>query len=220
MAAIGIIDYGMGNLHSLAKAFEKVAGSARIEVSYDPAKLAKCDRLVLPGVGGVRACMDELQRLELNDFIIEASRRQPLLGVCLGMQVLMEFSQENRGVPGLGLIPGEVSRFPDPPALAADVDAGPRLKVPHMGWNRVHQEQPHHPLWADVPDDSWFYFVHSYYVTPQKPENALGMTEYGCHFAAAVISGNVAGVQFHPEKSQSVGLQLLANFTQWSGESA
>jgi len=218
MAAIGIIDYGMGNLHSLAKALEKVAGTARIEVSYDPAKLAMCDRLVLPGVGGVRACMDELRRLELNDFVIQAARRQPLLGVCLGMQVLMEFSQENQGVAALGLIPGDVRRFPDPPPLVADADPDQqRLKVPHMGWNRVHQSQPH-PLWANVPDDSWFYFVHSYYVKPQQLQHVLGVTGYGCSFAAAVINGNIAGVQFHPEKSQAAGLQLLANFAQWNGE--
>lgn len=220
MAAIGIIDYGMGNLHSLAKALEKVAGSARIEVSYDPAKLAKCDRLVLPGVGGVRACMDELRRLELSDFLVDAARRQPLLGVCLGMQVLLEFSQENQGVPALGLMAGDVRRFPDPPALAADAPLrSPRLKVPHMGWNQVHQARAH-PLWAGVPQDSWFYFVHSYYAAPLDANDVLGAADYGRPFAAAVARGNVAGVQFHPEKSQAVGLQLLANFTQWSGDDA
>lgn len=217
MAVIGVIDYGMGNLHSLAKALEKVAGTARVEVSYDPVKLAKCDRLVLPGVGGMRACMDELRRLELNEFIIEAARRQPLLGICLGMQVLMEFSQENQGVAALGLIPGTVQRFPDPPPLAADAPPDERrLKVPHMGWNRVHQSKSH-PLWANVQDDSWFYFVHSYYVLPQQAQHMLGAADYGRGFAAAVADGNVAGVQFHPEKSQAAGLQLLANFVRWDG---
>lgn len=217
MAAIGIIDYGMGNLHSLAKALERVSGNVRIEVSYDPAKLAKCDRLVLPGVGGVRACMDELKRLELNDFVCDSARRKPLLGVCLGMQVLLDRSQENRGVDALGLIPGEVVRFPDPPPLSPEVEAGPRLKVPQMGWNQVKQTQPH-PIWRDVDDGAWFYFVHSYYAAPARADDVLGTAEYGCAFAAVIGRENVVGVQFHPEKSQGVGLQVLANFVQWDGD--
>ncbi|MGH8429515.1 MAG: imidazole glycerol phosphate synthase subunit HisH, partial [Solimonas sp.] len=152
MASIGIIDYGMGNLHSLGKALERVAGSTRVTISYDPETLLKCDRLVLPGVGGVRECMRELQRLELNQLVQEAAKKKPMLGICLGMQVLLEWSDENGGVPGLGLFPGKVVRFPDPPADAA----GERLKVPHMGWNRVHHSM-NHPIWAGVPDDAWFY---------------------------------------------------------------
>ncbi|HEU0198430.1 MAG TPA: imidazole glycerol phosphate synthase subunit HisH [Nevskiaceae bacterium] len=217
MAAIGVIDYGMGNLHSLAKALEKVAGNARIEVSYDPDKLAKCDRLVLPGVGGVRACMDELKRLELDAFIRRAVQRQPLLGVCLGMQILLDLSRENGGVTTLGLIPGTVERFPDPPT-AAQAGGAERLKVPQMGWNRVHQSRHGHPLWAGIADDSWFYFVHSYYAAPRDASDLLGSAEYGCSFAAAVLHGNVAGVQFHPEKSQDAGLRLLANFVTWGGD--
>ncbi|MGQ0701080.1 MAG: imidazole glycerol phosphate synthase subunit HisH [Panacagrimonas sp.] len=214
MAVIGIIDYGMGNLHSLGKSLERVAGSDRIEISYDPDKLLKCDKLVLPGVGGVRECMKELRRLELNELVIEASQKVPMLGVCLGMQVMLEFSEENDGVPALGLFPGEVVRFPDPP----NDGSADRLKVPHMGWNRVKQSRPH-PIWAGVPDESWFYFVHSYYARPKNPAHTIGTSEYVHTFTCAVARDNLVAFQFHPEKSQGVGLQLLSNFAQWDGSS-
>ena len=213
MEKIGVIDYGMGNLHSLGKALERVAGNQRIVISYDPEELIACDRLVLPGVGGVRAAMNELRRLELNEMVIEAARKRPLLGICLGMQVLLERSEENGGVAALGLIPGEVIRFIDPP-----MDAVERLKVPHMGWNRVRQSRPH-AVWAGVPDDSWFYFVHSYHADPVNPEHALGESDYTRTFASAVARDNIVGFQFHPEKSQAVGLRLLANFATWDGDS-
>ncbi|MFA5938430.1 MAG: imidazole glycerol phosphate synthase subunit HisH [Sinimarinibacterium sp.] len=209
--AIGVIDYGMGNLHSLGKALERVSSSSRVVVSYDPKVLMDCDRLVLPGVGGVRECMKELKRLELNEMVVEAARSKPMLGICLGMQVMLEWSDENNGVPALGLFPGKVVRFPDPPAGGA----GERLKVPHMGWNRVHQTKPH-PVWAGVPDDAWFYFVHSYHAAPANPEHVLGTAEYGHTFAAAIARDNIVAFQFHPEKSQNIGMMLLANFTQWS----
>jgi len=212
MEKIGVIDYGMGNLHSLGKALERVAGNQRIVISYDPEELIACDRLVLPGVGGVKAAMNELRRLELNEMVIEAARKRPLLGICLGMQVLLERSEENGGVAALGLIPGEVIRFVDPP-----LDAVERLKVPHMGWNRVHQSRPH-AVWAGVPDDSWFYFVHSYHAAPVNPEHVLGESDYTHRFAAAVARDNIVGFQFHPEKSQAVGLRLLANFAAWDGD--
>lgn len=213
MEKLGIIDYGMGNLHSLGKSLERVAGNQRVVISADPATLLACDRLVLPGVGGVRACMNELRRLELNELVIEAARNRPLLGICLGMQVLLERSDENGGVPALGLIPGNVQRFPDPPANSD----GERLKVPHMGWNRVRQTLKH-PIWNGIVDESWFYFVHSYYASPKNPQHVLGTADYVQTFAAAVARDNVIGFQFHPEKSQSVGLRLLANFTTWNGE--
>ena len=142
METIGVIDYGMGNLHSLAKSLERVAGNQRIFVSYDTKALLECDRLVLPGVGGVRACMDELRRLELDQMVIEAARKRPLLGICLGMQVLLERSDENGGVNALGLIPGSVVRFPDPPPETEPGLHHERLKVPHMGWNQVRQTRP------------------------------------------------------------------------------
>lgn len=215
MSIIGVIDYGMGNLHSLAKSLERVAGSDRIEVSYDPEKLLKCDRLVLPGVGGVRACMDELRRLELNDMIVEAARTLPMLGICLGMQVMLNFSEENGGVHALGLFGGDVRRFPDP---GPELHGAARLKVPHMGWNRVRQSRPH-PIWAGVPDNSWFYFVHSYHACPDHPQHVIGSTEYGVEFASAIARDNLVAFQFHPEKSQRLGLQLLANFVGWNGQS-
>jgi glutamine amidotransferase len=209
---IGVIDYGMGNLHSLGKALERVASAQRILVSYDADELRACNKLVLPGVGGVRACMTELKRLELYELVREQATKVPLLGICLGMQVLHEWSDENNGVPALGLIPGKVVRFPDPPAEAAE-----RLKVPHMGWNRVRQAAAH-PIWAGVPDDSWFYFVHSYYAVPRYKKHLLGTAEYGTTFAAAVAKDNIVAFQFHPEKSQAAGMTLLANFVTWDGK--
>ncbi len=210
MAAIGVIDYGMGNLHSLGKALERVTTSNRVVISYDPEELLKCDRLVLPGVGGVRECMKELRRLELNDLVVEAARSKPMLGICLGMQVMLEWSDENNGVPALGLFPGKVVRFEDPPEDAAYE----RLKVPHMGWNRVRQSA--HPIWQGVPDDAWFYFVHSYYAQPTDPAHVIGRADYPSPFAAAIARDNIVAFQFHPEKSQNLGMMLLANFAQWS----
>ncbi len=211
MAAIGIIDYGMGNLHSLGKALERVSSAARVVVSYDPEDLLKCDRIVLPGVGGVRSCMNELRRLELNDLVQEVARTKPLMGICLGMQVMLQHSQENGGVDALGLFPGEVVRFPDPtPDTAYE-----RLKVPHMGWNRVRQVQAH-PIWDGVPDNSWFYFVHSYHAQLQNPAHALGATDYILEFPSALARDNIVAFQFHPEKSQAVGMALLANFVTWA----
>ncbi len=213
MAVIGVIDYGMGNLHSLSKSLERVAGSDRIEVSFDPDKLVKCDKLVLPGVGGVLGCMNELRRLELSELVVECSQKVPMLGICLGMQVMLEFSHENDGVPALGLFPGEVVRFPDPPL---DVPAEQRLKVPHMGWNQVLQ-QGAHPVWSGVPDNSWFYFVHSYHARMGNAAHVIGTAQYLHSFACAIARENLVAFQFHPEKSQGAGLRLLANFVQWDG---
>jgi imidazole glycerol-phosphate synthase subunit HisH len=212
MRAIGVIDYGMGNLHSLAKSLERVAPDRRIEVSYDPQELLKCDRLVLPGVGGVRGCMNELRRLELNDMVVEAAKKLPLLGICLGMQVLMEYSHENEGVQALGLFPGEVVRFPDP-----EPDAVERLKVPHMGWNQVHHKRKH-PIWAGIAENAWFYFVHSYHAQCKDPKHVLGTAVYGQTFTSVIGRDNIVAVQFHPEKSQAAGIQMLANFVNWNGE--
>ncbi|MGH8441659.1 MAG: imidazole glycerol phosphate synthase subunit HisH [Nevskiaceae bacterium] len=209
---IGVIDYGMGNLHSLGKALERVASSQRIVISYDVDELRACDKLVLPGVGGVRACMSELKRLDLNDLVREQGKKVPLLGICLGMQVLHEWSDENNGVPALGLIPGKVVRFPDPPP-----GGGERLKVPHVGWNRVKQAGKH-PVWAGVPDDSWFYFVHSYHAVTRHKKHVLGVSDYGPPFTAAVAKDNIVAVQFHPEKSQAPGMTLLSNFVTWDGQ--
>lgn len=214
MASIAIIDYGMGNLHSIAKAVEHVAGDDRVWVSTDPDTIRRADRVIFPGVGAIRDCMAELRRLGLDALLREVARDKPLLGVCLGMQALLDHSEENDGVDGLGLIPGQVRRFPEG---LADPASGVRLKIPHMGWNQVHQTAPH-PLWKDIPDGSRFYFVHSYYATPADPAHLAGRTEYGLGFAAAVARENLFAVQCHPEKSQHAGLQLLANFVRWNGE--
>jgi glutamine amidotransferase len=212
MATIGVIDYGMGNLHSIAKALERVSAGERVEVSYDPDKLRRADRLVLPGVGAIRHCMDELQRLELVDLIKEAAGQVPMLGICLGMQAMLAHSEENDGTEALGLFPGEVRRFPEPAA-----GTGPRLKVPHMGWNQVQAVRPH-PLWRGIAPQASFYFVHSYYVEPAEPAHCFATTEYGQRFCSVLLRDNLLAVQFHPEKSQSAGLTLLANFLQWDGK--
>jgi glutamine amidotransferase len=210
-AGLGIIDSGICNLHSLIKAFHKVAGEQRIEVSADPEVLRHCDRLVLPGVGSAAACMTELRRLELSQFIIEAAREVPLLGICLGMQMLLDHSEENDGVVTLGLIPGRVVRFPAPLP-----DAPVRLKVPHIGWNQLRWLRSH-PIAAGVPDGSWVYFVHSFHAAPKDPQHILAETGYGEDFPSVVARDNVIGMQFHPEKSQQAGLAMLANFTTWDG---
>ena len=212
---IGVIDYGMGNLHSLGKALERVAGSGRVVISYDPEVLLKCDRLVLPGVGGVRECMKELKRLDLAQMVREEARNKPLLGICLGMQVLLDWSDENEGVPALGVVPGKVVRFADPPNNGP---GGESLKVPHMGWNRVKQARSH-PVWAGVPDNAWFYFVHSYNAAPKNKKHVLGTADYTHTFTAALARDNIVAFQFHPEKSQGAGMTLLANFVGWNGQS-
>lgn len=213
MATIGVIDYGMGNLHSIAKALERVSHDYRIEVSFDPDKLRRCDKLVLPGVGGVRHCMDELERLELTDMVREIAGEIPMLGICLGMQAMLDYSEENCGVDGLGLFSGRVVHFP----LPAEADSGSeRLKVPHMGWNRV-RPRINHPLWDGIDDGAWFYFVHSYHAKCMNEEDIFGETDYGRRFTCALLRENIFAVQFHPEKSQMNGMTLLSNFVQWDG---
>lgn len=214
MASIAIIDYGMGNLHSIGKAVEHVAGDQRVWVTSDPDTILRATRVIFPGVGAIRDTMAELKRLGLDDTVRRVAEDKPLLGVCLGMQAMLDFSEENEGVDCLGLIGGQVRRFPDG---LADALTGERLKVPHMGWNQVNQSGDH-PLWKEIEQDSRFYFVHSYYVDPNDPAHLVGRTEYGTGFAAAVARENLFAVQCHPEKSQHAGLQLLANFVRWDGE--
>lgn len=213
MATVGIIDYGMGNLHSIAKALRYVASDEQIEVSFDPDALARMDRLILPGVGAIGHCMDELQRLELDDMIRSQLGHKPIMGVCLGIEALMTHSEESGGMQCLGAFPGNTVAFAAPDAQPDGV----RRKIPHMGWNQVRQERDH-PLWKDIAPASWFYFVHSYYVTPDDPAHIAGTTDYGVRFASVILRDNVFAVQFHPEKSQSAGLQLLANFLEWNGK--
>ncbi|WP_290637308.1 imidazole glycerol phosphate synthase subunit HisH [Aquisalimonas sp.] len=213
MATIAVIDYGMGNLRSVAKALEHVDDRSRIVVTHDPAEIRRADRVVLPGVGAIRECMAELRRLELDAVIHEVARNKPFLGVCLGMQALLTASEENGGMDALGVLPGQVRHFA---SGFADVGIAPPGKVPHMGWNQVRQARPH-PLWQGIADHSWFYFVHSYFVPLLDDGLTAGVTHYGLDFTAVVARENIFATQFHPEKSQGAGLELLANFTRWNG---
>ena len=211
---IGVIDYGMGNLHSASKALEHVAPGAQVLVSSDPDLIRGCDRVLLPGVGAMRDCMAEIRRRGFDQLVEEVAREKPLLAICVGIQALMSSSEENGGVKGLSLFPGQVRFFGDD---LKDTDDAV-LKVPHMGWNRVFQKNDH-PLWTGIADGSRFYFVHSYYVENNDSTVLAGETQYGVTFASALSRGNVFAVQFHPEKSQKAGLQLLKNFVNWDGES-
>lgn len=210
---VAVIDYGMGNLHSAAKALENVAPEATVVVSSDADTILAADRVVFPGVGAIRDCMSEIRRLGLDQVVKEAARSKPLLGICVGMQSLMTRSEENGGVDALGLFRGQVKFFGDD---LRDT-RGEKLKVPHMGWNQVWQTRPH-PLWRDITDGSRFYFVHSYYVCPEDAGLTTGRSEYGVTFSAAIGRENVFAVQFHPEKSQHAGLKLLQNFMAWDGQ--
>jgi len=212
MPSIAIIDYEMGNLHSIAKAVEHVAENTRVLVTSDPAQILNADRVIFPGVGGIGHCMEALIRTGLDQVVIEAAQNRPMLGICLGMQALLERSEESGGTVCLGLIPGEVKRFQDP---LVDAVTGERLKVPHMGWNQVHQGS--HALWKDIAQDSRFYFVHSYYVALADPLDQAASSTYGKEFCCALAHENLFAVQFHPEKSQHAGLTLLRNFSRWDG---
>ena len=214
MPKIAVIDYGMGNLHSVAKALGRVTDN-RIDVTSDAEIILRADRVVFPGVGAIRDCIGEIKRLGLDDVIREAAKNKPFLAVCVGMQALLDFSEENEGTECLSIIPGKVLPFAKD---LVDPISGERLKVPHMGWNQVHQVAKH-PLWKDIPQDSRFYFVHSYFAQPESPEPVAASTGYGYPFASALAKDNVFAVQFHPEKSQHVGLNLYANFVYWDGES-
>ena len=211
MPSVAIIDYGMGNLHSVAKAIEHVAPEHQVQITSELSVVRNADRVILPGVGAMRDCMAEIQRLGVDDWVREAAREKPLLGICVGMQALMARSEENQGVDGIGLLPASVRFF------GTDLqENGERLKVPHMGWNEV-EHVTDHPLWHDIAERERFYFVHSYYVEAEGNTDIAGRCHYGVDLAAAVARGNLFAVQFHPEKSHRAGLQLLKNFTQWSG---
>jgi glutamine amidotransferase len=212
MIDIAVVDYGMGNLLSVAKALQHVAPEARVAVTADPDAIRAADRVVFPGQGAMPDCMREMNARGLRAPLLEAAATKPFLGLCIGLQMLFDWSEEG-GVQGLGILPGRVLRFPADRMKDA---AGHKLKVPHMGWNEVHQQQ-RHPLWAQIADGSRFYFVHSYYVEPQDPDIVAGTSAYPFRFACAVARRNIFAVQFHPEKSQSAGLRLLANFVRWNG---
>jgi glutamine amidotransferase len=211
MARVAVVDYGMGNLRSVSQAVLHVAAGTGFEVivTSHPAEVLAAERVVLPGQGAMRDCMRELHDSGLKQAVLHAAANKPLMGVCVGMQMLLDHSEE-QDTPGLGLIPGVVRRFRLEGRLQPD---GSRYKVPQMGWNRV-QQRPH-ALWQGVPDDAYFYFVHSYWADPSDPHHAAGETEYGCRFTSAVARDNIFATQFHPEKSADHGLALYRNFLHW-----
>jgi glutamine amidotransferase len=206
---IAVIDYGMGNLRSVSKALEHVAGATPVVVTADPAVVAAAERVVFPGQGAMPDCMRELDLRGLRQAVVQAAQDKPFLGICVGEQMLFERSEEG-DVPGLAIFPGVISRFPDDKMIDA---RGERLKVPHMGWNEVWQKP--HALWSGIADGSRFYFVHSYCAQQVDPALIAGSTKYGVPFTCAVARDNIFAVQFHPEKSARDGLQLLKNFVEW-----
>ena len=209
---VAVVDYGMGNLRSVSQAVMHVAAGTGVEVivTADPAQVRSAERIVLPGQGAMRDCMHELHASGLKEAVVHAAHHKPLMGVCVGMQMLLDHSDE-QDTPGLGLIPGRVIRFELANQLQPD---GSRYKVPQMGWNRVRQSGGH-PLWEGVPDESWFYFVHSYYAVPADAAHSAGTTDYGVRFTCAVARDNIFATQFHPEKSADHGLALYRNFLTW-----
>lgn len=210
---VAVIDYGMGNLHSVKSALEHVAPEQNVVVTSDPAVVTAADRVIFPGVGAIRDCMAEIKRLGFDKLLREQiTTGKPVLGICVGMQALMDHSEENNGVDCIHLLPGQVKFFGEHHKDAQ----GAALKVPHMGWNQVHHND--HPLWAEIPQDARFYFVHSFYIQANEPGLVAATCDYGVEFHAALTRGNLFAVQFHPEKSHTAGLQLLKNFLQWDGK--
>jgi glutamine amidotransferase len=209
---VAVVDYGMGNLRSVSQAVMHVAAGTDLNVivTSRPDEVFAAERIVLPGQGAMRECMRELHESGLADAVLDAAARKPLMGVCVGMQMLLDHSEE-QDTPGLGLIPGQVMRFRLDGQTQPD---GSRYKVPHMGWNRVLRAMPH-PLWVDVPDGAFFYFVHSFYARPSDLRHSAGETEYGVRFTSAVARDNIFATQFHPEKSAAHGLALYRNFLHW-----
>lgn len=208
---IAVIDYGMGNLRSVSKAIEHVAGNAEVRTTDDPGYIAAADRVVFPGQGAARDCMAAIGEHHLNQAVLRAAESKPFLGICMGLQVLMRHSEENGGTRLLDMFDGEVKRF-DGLAMG---DNGLPLKIPHMGWSPVHQVVAH-PLWEGIADNSRFYFVHSYRVIPEDVSVIAATTDYGVRFTSAIARDNLFATQFHPEKSADTGLQLLRNFVNWS----
>ena len=210
---VAVVDYGMGNLRSVSQAVAHVAREADVKVivTANPEEVLLAERVVLPGQGGMRDCMRELLDSGLQQAVLEALRTKPVLGVCVGMQMLLDHSEE-QDTPGLGVIGGRVRRFRLEGRLQPD---GSRFKVPQMGWNEVVQARPH-PLWQGIPDASYFYFVHSYFARPSDPRHSLGETDYGARFTSALGRDNIFATQFHPEKSADHGLALYRNFLHWT----
>jgi len=214
MQTIAVVDYGMGNLRSVVNALQVVAESHdRVLLTSDPQQVLAADRVVFPGQGAAGDCMRAIGEYGLREAIVVAAKERPFLGICMGMQVLIEHSEENEGTECLGVFRGRVKYFGDD----HQDHSGVRLKVPHMGWNRVKQTRQH-PLWHDVTDDSRFYFVHSYYLEAEDPQLVAGTTDYGFSFTSVIAKDNLFALQCHPEKSADTGLQLLRNFVKWDGQ--
>lgn len=214
---VAVVDYGMGNLRSVSQAVQAAAQGTGFEVviTQDPEVVRAAERVVLPGQGAMPDCMQELRNSGLQASVLEAAASKPLFGVCVGMQMLLDHSAEG-DTPGLGLIHGEVIKFALGGQLQAD---GSRFKVPQMGWNQVWQHAHAgkvHPVWAGVPDGSYFYFVHSFYAQPSDERHSAGMTDYGQRFSSAIARDNIFATQFHPEKSADHGLALYRNFLHWT----
>ena len=213
---VAIVDYGMGNLRSVWQAVQAAAAdsSVQVQVTHDPAVVHAASRVVLPGQGAMRDCMAALRHSGLEEAVRQAAASKPLFGVCVGMQMLLDHSEEGE-TAGLGLIPGKVVKFD---LIGRKQDDGSRYKVPQMGWNRVRQTQHSgaaHALWRGIPDDSFYYFVHSFYTQPAHAEHVAGEADYGGYFASAVARDNIFATQFHPEKSSEYGLALFRNFLNW-----
>jgi len=208
---IVVVD-GMGNLRSVVQALRTAAPEADVLVSHKPEDIDRADRVVLPGQGAMRDCMTSLRESGAEEAVLRALKTRPVMGVCVGEQMLFESSEENGGTPGLGLLPGKVVRFQLDGQLQSD---GSRFKVPQMGWNRVRQSRAH-PLWDGIADGSYFYFVHSYYATPENAHDVIGEADYGAPYCCAVGRDNVVATQFHPEKSADAGLRLYRNFIHWN----
>jgi glutamine amidotransferase len=208
---IVVVDYGMGNLRSVAQALRAVAPEANVKISGEVADIEHADRIVLPGQGAMRDCMASLRASGVEEALLRAAKTRPMMGVCVGEQMLFDSSEEG-DTPGLGLLPGKVVRFQLDGKLQPD---GSRFKVPQMGWNRVRQSRAH-PLWEGIDDDAYFYFVHSYYAQPADAGDAIGETDFGGAFCCAVARDNIVATQFHPEKSAEAGLRLYRNFVHWN----
>ena len=213
MSQIVVVDYGMGNLRSVAKAIEHVVDNHNVIISSDAADIANADRVVFPGQGAARDCMRELSERNLKNAVLNAAKEKPFLGICMGLQVLLNCSEENNGVDCLGLYKGNVRYF----GVDLKGEQGEKLKIPHMGWNTLEQAQDH-PLWQGIKNNSRFYFFHGYYIDPDDKSLIAAPTQYGVEFVSAIAKDNVFAVQCHPEKSAQDGLQLLKNFTRWSGK--
>jgi len=222
---IAIVDYGMGNLHSVARALHAAAPEATVRIARQPHDIAQAARIVLPGQGAMPDCMRTLAACGLREAVLKAAAEKPMLGVCLGEHMLFAHSDEG-DTAGLGLFPGRVTRFAgsgfvgrgdllQTPSAAQDPATALPLKVPHMGWNRVRQTQEH-PVWQGIADQTFFYFAHSYYAVPASPALTIGESDYGLRFTCAVTQANIVAVQFHPEKSAEAGLQLYRNFVHWN----